>query len=145
MAISVNWVLLGAASLIAPFAALFATSVLVITYAIAVGDATFADYGAVMPIAGFGSLFAYPLMAVLGLPAHSVLYRSRHRALPFYVLAGVLCALAAWILTSLFGISIRTVTEGAVFIALSGALTAGIFWLIRRPDRDAPNPPTSSP
>lgn len=25
-----------------------------------------------------------------------------------------------------------------------GALAAGAFWLIRRPDRDAPNPPTSA-
>ncbi len=89
-----------------------------------------------------GILFiAYPAMIVLGLPAHAILMRWNWRSVFHYAGAGALWGFVIALLLSVLiapdlGHALEEVTAAC-------AICAGLFWLIRRPDRDPPNPPTS--
>jgi hypothetical protein len=91
----------------------------------------------------------------IGIPIHVVAMGLRLRGLWFYGLCAGLsgtalafalldkilstcCSMSAWTLE----LRVETVASGS----LLGIIASAIFWLIRRPDRDAaPNPPTSAP
>ena len=99
----------------------------------------------------FGAIIGWPAMLLLGLPAHSLLYRRKSHRIGGYLLAGVLAGfLASLILLLLlggFGI-FRSMTgadiTGGGFITLivvfASVIAATVFWFIRRPDKDAMRP-----
>jgi hypothetical protein len=96
----------------------------------------------------FGLLFGGPAAVLLGLPAHHFLLRMGKKHALFYALAGAIVGLPTAIAIFLWSSGLPMGAGGwlvALAIgALIGALSALLFWLIRRPDRDAlPNPPTS--
>lgn len=87
---------------------------------------------------------AYSVMLILGLPAHMILVRARWSNVLAYIgVGGILGSSLAFAMSAVIDPELGDAVEEA---ALAGAACAGIFWLIRRPDRDAPpNPPTSPP
>lgn len=116
-----------------------------------------------MPFLGafVGGTVGIPAMLVAGLPAHALLYHRGLRSPVIYALAGALAGLAAALVAGQLGVldifnsdlpaeeeppnglmsAVWMFPQAAVF----GACSALGFWLIRRPDRDAPNPPTPMP
>ncbi len=100
----------------------------------------------------YGAVVGVPTVVLAGLPVHHILsIIGRTHVLP-YVLAGGLIGLPA----AVFGLailsrgSLNMSAEGWAFAcalgAITGAMSALVFWLIRRPDRDVrANPPTSTP
>ena len=97
--------------------------------------------------AGFGLIAAivvgYPAMVLLGLPGHSVLMHTQKTSFWYYAIFGALAGIiAVFALSAMDGRFYRELLALAPFV---GFANAAIFWLIRRPDRDAaPNPPTSA-
>lgn len=146
------------ASFVAPFIGAFVGVCFnVIWWEFARGDATFSAQSSalsllIIPIwvLYVGSLIGLPAMLMLGLPAHVLLYRIGWRNLVAYIASGALTgalALSA-ILGSLYLISRAPIhgTNDVLPLALAiGVATSTAFWLIRRPDRDGPNPHTPAP
>lgn len=101
----------------------------------------------------WGGLLGVPAVLVAGLPLHTLLYRCGFRALPWYAVLGPLFGLGAYLLGAVALQAWLPVGNPEVFyetssvrgVLLIGLATSIVFWLIRRPDRDAPNPPTSHP
>jgi hypothetical protein len=112
---------------------------------------------------GYGAFVGYPAMLLLGLPLHILLYRSGRRSVAFYVMAGafvgfvaiVIAASILWLSVlhgnetqSVFSDRLELIVTFAITTGVSacvGALAGCLSWLIRRPDRDPPNPVTQSP
>jgi hypothetical protein len=93
--------------------------------------------------AGLG--IGVPVMLVIGLPVHALLRWARWDSVRAYALAGALPgAVGAKALLLHLG---PTQPEGVAVLYLIGAatgvLSAVLFWWIRRPDLDPPNPATS--
>jgi hypothetical protein len=99
----------------------------------------------------YGAVVGVPTALLAGLPVHHLLsITGRTHVLP-YVLAGGLIGLPA----AVFGLailsrgSLNMSAEGWAFAsalgASTGAISALVFWLIRRPDRDGANPDTATP
>ena len=97
---------------------------------------------------GFGALIAIvasgvaiPASLTIGLIVHAVLQKGPWRSQWPYVIAGAIVGL----LLPLFA---NLVWPNSSFFALwgvpIGAFSGYFSWLIRRPDRDAANPPTSA-
>lgn len=85
-----------------------------------------------------------PLAWLLGLPWYFGARRLHWKRRNTYVFSGLgLGVLAGTIAAALF--STETEPHLAIYCGVVGAFTAYFAWLIRRPDRDSPNPPTSSP
>jgi len=93
-------------------------------------------------------------MIVGGIPAHLILKRLGLRAVWVYALAGVLVGVATpfavFAAVSAMtggGYTAQQVGNDAIrtlpLSAWLGLCTSLVAWLIRRPDRDEPNPPTS--
>jgi hypothetical protein len=94
-------------------------------------------------------LLALPGLLVIGLLIHTVLMRFESHHSFGYVFGG---AIAGLLFAALFSYAIPAHPTGLSMqnplLALGAALggsTAAYFWMIRRPDRDTPNPPTSTP
>jgi hypothetical protein len=86
---------------------------------------------------------AYPAMVLLGLPTHALLMWRNYRSVLFYAGAGALYGLVTTLALSFF---VDPDIANAIAITTTACATcAVIFWLIRRPDRDAANPATSPP
>jgi hypothetical protein len=105
--------------------------------------------GAIMGIGVMaGVLIGVPATVIGGLPAHRFLIQTRRTHAGFYVLAGGLVglptAIAAVVFTSPGALTMSLGGWGfaCAFCAVAGALSALLFWFIRRPDRDAANPVT---
>jgi uncharacterized membrane protein YeaQ/YmgE (transglycosylase-associated protein family) len=81
-------------------------------------------------------------MFVFGLPAHWLLKRGGFTHVFFYLVAGVVGGL---LLGSLLRASGSPLYASVSFMDLVGVLCGGsvavVFWLIRRPDHDAPTRP----
>lgn len=96
------------------------------------------------------SIIALVANATMGLFWQLVAYRWRVRALPAHLIAGVCAgvAVAVVFLWDVIQFSPTPSVDLALLLSFGGViggLTALFAWLIRRPDRDAPNPPTSAP
>jgi hypothetical protein len=92
----------------------------------------------------YSLLFAVPVSLFAGLPMHTFLMHFGHAGLLAYLGAGT----AAGVFTGLviFAIGIGSNWIGLMALgALCGFFTSLIAWLMRRPDRDAPNPVRSKP
>lgn len=95
-----------------------------------------------------GFMVGLPAMLCIGLPMHAGLVRHRRTALIAYLAAGAIAGVLAAFATAMLviqppdgaGSRLILFAEGAA----AGAFAAAIFWFIRRPDRDAPNPPRSA-
>jgi hypothetical protein len=95
-------------------------------------------------------------MIVFGLPIHAALVRLNLRHLPAYALGGIPAGAAAPFLFTGFASVFfggaytwrQALSDGLNIVPLGawlGACVLAVFWLIRRPDRDAANPPTPAP
>lgn len=94
-----------------------------------------------------------PCTIIFGLPIHYALQRTRSTGAFFYCVIGLGLGLVVILLGALITLGDR----GALYDSLSdalpflpvgggtGAATGFFAWLMRRPDRDAPTPPTPAP
>ena len=83
-----------------------------------------------------------PVLLTFGLVWHAYALDRGWRSSTRYAAAGAMAGLA---LGALVGLAAMDLILYALFAPIVGAISAMAFWLIRRPDRDAPNPPTPSP
>ncbi|MEQ1809328.1 MAG: hypothetical protein ABL889_05355 [Terricaulis sp.] len=98
-----------------------------------------------------GVTFAASL--TLGVGFHIIAHRLNwHRFATYWItggaIAGTLVLTAALLTMGKLDTLPDAFTDGVQYLAVAvptGIATAGISWLIRRPDRDAANPPTSAP
>lgn len=97
-----------------------------------------------------GLIVGIPAMLLFGMPAHAWLWSTGRKKIWHYAIAGVLVgvltsgAIAA-LYVSPFGSGDLPFPRLAIIGSGTGAVSAVVFWLIRRPDRDEPNPPTPTP
>lgn len=101
-----------------------------------------------------GALWGQLATLLVGLPAHVVILGQRTKPAWKYALAGVIAgvlfgAAFCWpMLSGVSGPSLANVAWLAIASASAGAIGGLVFWLIRRPDRDAPAsapPPAAAP
>lgn len=90
-----------------------------------------------------GAIIGWPTMLIGGLPAHAYLTRTNRTHSWIYIILGlVIGSLAMMVYFAIVGDLIDLLTGEGGWLALSGplsgALTAGLFWLIRRPDQMSP-------
>jgi hypothetical protein len=135
-----------AAMIRAPLAVFAILAVIGLLSVLLSGDSLLAaEFVYIIPIV---SLFNAGATWTIGLAWHAIVSRLvKGPALDLYLLPG---ALFGWLLMRLLHVlpphgPLDNPILSSGLGALIGAATASIFWLIRRPDRDAPNPPTPSP
>jgi hypothetical protein len=90
-----------------------------------------------------GALFVFPLMLTVGRFADVRLQRRRHTSALAYATTG---GMIGGLLGCIVGLIANS--DGPYLLAFgieAGPVSAAVFWLIRRPDRDAANPATSAP
>lgn len=84
-----------------------------------------------------GMMLGWPIMLLAGLPAYWLLMRVGWRQVWHFMLAGLCVGAACVVLFT------RRAESGLLIYwsiaTLPGTLTGLVFWLIRRPDRDAPS------
>ena len=85
-------------------------------------------------------MFGFPAMFVLGLPSHLLLKRAHLSWIVGYLVLGAVSGVVTILMMSL--IDNRFYDFLVVPGLIAGAVSAALFWLIRRPDRD--EPPSSS-
>lgn len=137
-------------------ACIVAASVLGVWFVSATDE--FARQPALVPTLGYafyvgvagGLVLGWPTMFLAGLPTHAWLLRQGRASWLSYAIAGALIGLAPATLVEMLAVGTRATPQNWAFIlgvgAATGLVSALLFWLIRRPDRDsASNPPTSSP
>lgn len=136
---SVRWIRLLAGLALAPILPMFAIAV-----ALASSEGSgIAFLSSTTFLFAVGSLIAYFAIVVLGLPTHLLLSATEQRDVIPYVLLG---ALAGFVTVLLISALYESYLGWLVPLGLAaGTLNALAFWLIRRPDRVAPNPPTPAP
>ncbi len=104
----------------------------------------------------FGFVANVAIAGTLGLMWHRFAYAQHRHGVHIYVLPGACVGLAISFLLFalppiLGGGAFDPTAAGFLFVISAaigmalGGLTALFAWLIRRPDRDAPNPPTPAP
>lgn len=111
---------------------------------LAIGNLTpqFPAQGILIVLLGalIGFVIGLPLTIIVGLPIHAFLIRQSRVSAIAYLLMGT----AAGVLLGLMASFIQSDEVGfyriisLVLFGIGSPLTAYIFWLIRRPDRDAP-------
>lgn len=85
-----------------------------------------------------GICLGIPAMVLIGLPAHTLLVLARRLTLLPYALAGIPAGIAAALVLERF-MPIPDATGLAFLAAIgagTGAVSAALFWLLRRPDLD---------
>jgi hypothetical protein len=94
-----------------------------------------------------GGIIGLPAMLILGLPIHWLLVYINYPRSFGYVFGGAIVGTLVGALFALIMDDRSLTSHGPLlgFGAISGGVTAAYFWLIRRPDLDAPNPSTSAP
>jgi hypothetical protein len=93
-------------------------------------------------LASPGTALAYPVMLLLGLPLHMMLTHWKVRGALIY--CGLGAASGFIVMFALAAVVDPEVGLAVNVGVIAGALCALLFWLIRRPDRDAANLPTSA-
>ncbi|HVY89496.1 MAG TPA: hypothetical protein VG942_11545 [Hyphomonadaceae bacterium] len=87
----------------------------------------------------YGALVGWPVMLTLGLGSHAVLLRRTSANLLWYVGAGAVSGIVAGLVRA--GRAVLYLQEAALLnVAIgivTGVIAAAIFWIIRRPDKDA--------
>jgi hypothetical protein len=94
---------------------------------------------------GVNVLVVAVVATVLGLPWHAYCQRQGWTNVHAYWTVGLITGVlpgAAWTLPSGFSLIAAFVLA---YGAMLGGITGLVAWLIRRPDRDAANPPTPAP
>ncbi len=87
-----------------------------------------------------GGLIGWPVMLVIGLPAHALLLRRTSAKVWWYVLAGCVAGVIAGALRFVSSRGAATMNDAVQLAALgavTGTLAALVFWFVRRPDSDA--------
>jgi hypothetical protein len=134
-----RWSRLFSATIIAPFGGALGVSICAILFAAVTGDVFFMTL-AIIPLfaLAYAATVGLALSAVSAGPLHMLLSALGQRDALAYALTGAICGalLSAALQQQQLWLPISTV---------AGAFWMGTFWLIRRPDRDAANPPTSAP
>lgn len=97
-----------------------------------------------------GAVIGWPLMLILGLPAHRLLYRRGSRKAGGYLLAGVIAGFVAAVIMILVFLGAGAFQVAGVYVGAAGGITllclfgsvlaSWLFWLIRRPDKDVLRP-----
>lgn len=90
----------------------------------------------------FTALIALPTSLTLGLFVHIAFQQRGVTAAGAYILAGALGGAFVPVILTLF------IPGSSMFVLYgvpAGIITGLFAWLIRRPDRDAPNPTTAAP
>jgi hypothetical protein len=94
-----------------------------------------------------GGILGIPAAIAIGLPVHAALLRFDMRQAWHYAIVGVAPGMAIGsLLLFLISDAPDNVANWTLLLALgafTGTMTASIFWLIRHPDRDPPNPANS--
>jgi hypothetical protein len=145
---SANRLRLAAAIVLGPIigAVVFAIILRLLSFPLTSPIATVVDIVAMaLPLAlGLG----IPGMLILGLPAHSMLVKAGQRSLLMYAIAGLIAGVfvACLFLCSVWLYDVGSDSPGQLtsdhlftvllFAIPLGGLSAAIFWVIRRPDRD---------
>ena len=95
----------------------------------------------------YGGLLGVVPSFLVGWPLHIVMQRLRLTQWWAYIALGLLLAAVAGLLVApTFGMSVIYFGAGIMLmLAMSGAIGGLVFWLIRRPDRDAPASPPAAP
>jgi hypothetical protein len=139
-----KWSKLFVATLAAPFGALLAvTLVAVLIEALSPHGAFFLTLW-IVPLFGLGytMVFGLPLAIVFGNLLHALLSHFGQRKVFIYFLGGAIGGgLVAGVAFPFFQQNLFM--SGVCVVAAAAGMTT--FWLIRRPDRDAPNPATPAP
>jgi hypothetical protein len=87
-----------------------------------------------------GGLIGWPVMLVLGLPAHAALLRKTSAKIWWYIIAGAVIGGVAGGVRLLQTFSSVSPDARLLYIAIgavTGTLAAVVFWFLRRPDTDA--------
>jgi hypothetical protein len=114
--------------------------------------------GILMAGIAIGSLIGWPTTLFVAWPLHRWLYRTGRRELAHYVLASPICAIVDYIAIVSGFVAVgrelgpRTFVDVwwlALLLSAGAFFSALVFWLIRRPDRDAaltspPSPQTGA-
>jgi hypothetical protein len=138
-----------ASSLIASGAgALWAALVLTITFVINPGiwqspDVALALFGTARAYAG---IVCFAMTWTIGLAWHAAAQRLKWRSFAAYVAAGTAAGLSISLLVvSLMPSPAATDAFIIVYLSSCAAVVSAVGWLVRRPDRDPPNPDTRTP
>lgn len=83
---------------------------------------------------------ALPVAIVLGFALHVLMLRIGMTRLVYYVCAALFVTVVA-LLVDMLSFGVSTVVTFWIMGAASGVLAGCIFWLVRRPDRDAVSAP----
>jgi len=93
-------------------------------------------------LGGYATIITVPIVAVVAVI--TAVHQTKQR-FPTFLLAYVTLGMLEGIFVGLV-LSLLTGGYSLLSAPATGFLTLAVFWLIRRPDRDAPpNPPTSTP
>jgi LytS/YehU family sensor histidine kinase len=107
-----------------------------------------ADFGQIVintimvAVGGFmvGGLLGWPVMLGLGLPMHAVLIRKTPAKAWHYAIAGLAAGMIAGLLRYAMERGGAGTNDLIVLLAIggvAGAIASLMFWLVRRPDKDA--------
>ncbi|MDP3738550.1 MAG: hypothetical protein Q8R02_14240 [Hyphomonadaceae bacterium] len=87
-----------------------------------------------------GAIIGWPVMLVFFVPLHAFLLRKTSGKAWIYAIAGAVAGAAAGALRFVSSGGAATINDLTLFLAIgstTGVLSAIIFWLVRRPDKDA--------
>lgn len=98
----------------------------------------------VATVASYVAIFALLTSLTAGLAVHSAMHKRGFSRWTHYAIAGAAAGAVASVAMLVLGM-ISDIGAVPFLGVIAGALTGLFAWLIRRPDRDAPNPATPSP
>jgi hypothetical protein len=87
-----------------------------------------------------GGILGWPIMLALGLPMHAALIRKTAAKAWHYAVAGLAAGLLAGLLRFVAERGAATTNDLTMLLAIGGVggvIAALMFWLVRRPDKDA--------
>jgi uncharacterized membrane protein YfcA len=101
----------------------------------------YSEWNALPLFATMNTILSLAIASTLGLAWHAFAMRRHWTGLAFYLAPAAIVGVLGGLMASSGSSPFRMGAYGA----LLGALTALFAWLIRRPDRDAPNPDRAAP
>jgi hypothetical protein len=133
---SARWARLVLALIVPPYPALIATFLFLDLASVLSGDGSqWENHAGILVVAAISLIVAYPAMIGIGSLAHLALYRVKLRQYHAYAVSGAAIGMLVSLLVTIPHVFVSP--EMLTFGAVNGILTATLFWLIRRPDRDA--------